>query len=89
MIERYYKGREENCLPILEDSRLAGKSYPKEESSKRGGAPVNEGLRGAARLHPFQSHYSIAFTCAPGADRVRSPGAQSAGSGRDSIVLIH
>jgi len=33
--------------------------------------------RGAARLHPFLSHSCIAFTCAPRADRVLSPGAPS------------
>jgi len=33
--------------------------------------------RGAARLHPFWSHSGIAFTCAPRADRVLAPGAQS------------
>ena len=32
---------------------------------------------GAAGLHPFQSHGWIAFTCAPSADRVLSPGAPS------------
>ena len=33
--------------------------------------------RRAARLHPFWSHTWIAFTCAPRADWVFSPGAQS------------
>ena len=33
--------------------------------------------RGAATLHPFRSHSRIAFTCAPRADSVLSPGAQS------------
>ena len=33
--------------------------------------------RGAARLHPFLSHSWIAFTCAPRAETVLSPGAQS------------
>jgi len=35
------------------------------------------GLRGAARLHPSWSHSWIAFTCAPRAERVLSPAAQS------------
>lgn len=26
MVERYYKRREEDCLPISEDSRFAGES---------------------------------------------------------------
>ena len=39
---------------------------------ERGGAK-----RGASRLQPFQSHGSIAFTCAPRADRVFPPGAQT------------
>ena len=33
--------------------------------------------RGAARLHSFWSHIWIAFTCAPRADPVLCPGAQS------------
>ena len=44
--------------------------------------------RGATRLHPFCSHIWIAFTCAPRADPVLSPGDQSVGSSHDSIVPI-
>jgi len=33
--------------------------------------------RGAARLHPFWSNRSIAFTCAPVADSVLASGDQS------------
>jgi len=34
MIERYYKGREEDCSPISEDSRFAGESFTKDRSTK-------------------------------------------------------
>ena len=34
-IERYYKGREEDCSPISEDSRFAGESFTKEGSLER------------------------------------------------------
>lgn len=30
-IERYYKGREKDCSPISEDSRLTGENLTKEE----------------------------------------------------------
>jgi len=35
MIERYYKGREEDCSPVSEDSGFTGKSFTKEGSPKR------------------------------------------------------
>jgi len=34
-IERYYKGREEDCLPVSEDSRLTGESFTKDRSPER------------------------------------------------------
>jgi len=39
-IERYYKGREEACSPISEDSRFAGKSFTKERSPRGDPSPV-------------------------------------------------
>ena len=47
MIARCYKGREEDCSPVLEDSRFAGESFSKEGSpetdpSPGGGQPLNE-----------------------------------------------
>jgi len=45
--------------------------------------------RGGARLHPFQSHRSIAFTCALRADRFSSSRYSISGSGCDSAVPIH
>jgi len=61
MIERRYKGREEDCLPVSEDSRFAGESITKEGSPESNPPPVGVSLsvgpkRGAARLHPFLSH---------------------------------
>jgi len=69
-------------LPISQNSRFTGKSFTKEETpikdpSLMGVSPEMRSKGGAARLHPLQSHSSIAFTCAPRADRVLSPGAQS------------
>ena len=68
--------------PISEDSTFAGKSFIKEESPEGNPSPAAVSLqmkskRGGARLHPFWSHRWIAFTCAPRADLVLSPGAQS------------
>jgi len=39
-IERCYTGREEDCSPILEDSRLTGGSFTKEGSPERDPSPV-------------------------------------------------
>ena len=39
-IERCYKGREEDCSPISEDSRFTGESFTKEESPERDPSPV-------------------------------------------------
>jgi len=81
-IERCHKEKEEDCSPVLEDSRLSRESFTKEgppgrEPSPVGVSPQMRSKRGAARLHPFLSHSSIAFTCAPRADRILSPGAPS------------
>jgi len=44
--ERSYKGRKEDCSPISEDSRFAGKASPRrdlqKESLPRGSQPLNE-----------------------------------------------
>jgi len=60
-IERCYKGGEEDCPPISEDSRLTGESTTKEGSPERDPSPVAvspsmRSKRGAARLHSFLSH---------------------------------
>jgi len=39
-IERCYKGREEDCSPISEDSKYAGESFTKEESPTRDPSPL-------------------------------------------------
>jgi len=39
-IERCYEGREENCSPISEVSRFAGKSFTSERSPDRDPSPV-------------------------------------------------
>ena len=82
MIEKCYKGREEDCSPVLEYSRFSGESFTKKGSPERNPSPeavspLMESNRGAARLHPFRSCSWSAFTCAPRADCVFSPGAQS------------
>ena len=61
MIERYYKGREEDCLPVSENCRFIGKSFTKEKSPERELSPVAVSpymgsKRGVARLHPFWLH---------------------------------
>jgi len=38
-IERCYKGREEDCSPVSEDSRFTGKSFTKEGSLGRDPSP--------------------------------------------------
>jgi len=81
-VERCNKGREEDCLLVSKKSRYAGESFPKEWSPGRNPTPAAVSpymgsKRGADRLHPFQSHIWIAFTCAPTADQVFSPGTQS------------
>jgi len=57
-IERCYKGREEDCSPISEDSRIAGKASPRRDLQKDGVAvsPSMRSKRDADRLHPFLSH---------------------------------
>jgi len=60
-IERCYQGSEEDCSPVSEDSRFAGESFTKEGSPTRdpspvAGSPTMGSERGAARIHPFQSH---------------------------------
>jgi len=40
MIARCYKGREEDCSLISEDSRFTGESFTKEESPERDPSPV-------------------------------------------------
>jgi len=39
MTERYYKGREEGCSPISEDSRFAGESFSKKGASEKDPSP--------------------------------------------------
>jgi len=39
-IGRSYKGREEDCSPVSEDSRLAGENLIKEGSPERDPSPV-------------------------------------------------
>jgi len=39
-IERCYKGREEDCSPVSEDSRFTGESFTKEGSPERDPSPV-------------------------------------------------
>ena len=34
VVERCYKGREEDCLPVSEDSSLQGKASPRRELQK-------------------------------------------------------
>ena len=60
-IERCYKQREEDRLPVSEDSRFAGKSFTNKRSPERDSSPVPvsplmRSERGAARLHPFWLH---------------------------------
>jgi len=38
--ERCHEGREEDCLPVSEDSRFAGESFTKEGSLGRDPSPV-------------------------------------------------
>ena len=77
-IERCYKGKEEDCSPVSEDSRFTRESTTKErDPSPVEVSPSMGTKRGAARLHPFLSRTWIAFTCAPRALLVLSPGAQS------------
>jgi len=40
MIERRYKGREEDCSSVSEDSRFTSKSFTKEESLETDPPPV-------------------------------------------------
>lgn len=40
MIERCYKGREKDCLPVSENFRFAEESCTKEESPERKPSPV-------------------------------------------------
>lgn len=39
-IERCYKGQEENCLLVSEDSRFTGESFTKEGCPRRDPSPV-------------------------------------------------
>ena len=60
-IERCYKGREEEHLPISEDSRFTRESFTKKGSPERDPSPVAVSpsmgsKKGAARLLPFWSH---------------------------------
>ena len=52
-----------------------------QRSFPSGTQPLNED-----RLHPFQSHHWIAFTCAPRADGGSFPRCSISGWGRDSAV---
>ena len=80
-IERCYKGREEDCSPVSEDSRFTGESSTKEGSPGRDPSPLAvspymTSKRGGARPHPFLSLRWTAFTHAPRADWILSSGAQ-------------
>ena len=60
IIERCYKGREEDCSPVSEDSRFTWESSTKEGSPGRDPSPLAvspymTSKRGGARLHPFLS----------------------------------
>lgn len=58
--------------------RLQEERSPKKETLPLWQSALKWGSRrGGARLHPFLSHRSIAFTCAPVADSVFASGAQS------------
>ena len=50
---------------------------PERDPSSVAVSPSTGSRRGGARLHPFQSHRWIAFTCAPTADSVLASGDQS------------
>ena len=53
------------------------KGSPTRDPSPVAVSPLMGSKRGAAGLHPFPSHSWIDFTCAPRADPVLPPGAQS------------
>ena len=53
------------------------KGSPTRDPSPVAISPLMGSKRGAAGLHPFPSHSWIDFTCAPRADPVLPPGAQS------------
>ena len=68
-MERCYKGKGK-VLTHVWRSRLTGENSTTEESPTRDPSPVAVSpsmrpKRGAARLHPLQSHSWIALTCAP------------------------
>ena len=66
----------ENTLLRLQ-KKLQKEQSPERDSSSVAVSPQMGSRRGGARLHPFQSHRWIAFTCAPAADSVLASGDQS------------
>jgi len=65
----------------VSQERLHKGGNSNQRSFPRGTQPLNED-----RLHPFQSHHWIAFTCAPRADGGSFPRCSISGWGRDSAV---
>ena len=86
--EMCYEGMEQNCSPISDASRLAGKSFLKQNSpegdlSLLAVCPFIRSKRGAARLHPSNLLNWI-HLCSQGP----LPRCAISGSGHDSAVTI-
>ena len=77
VLQRRTKGAHPFLKILAHRKDSTQKGSPTNDPSPVAVSPKMRSKRGAARLHPFWSHSWIASTCAPRADRVLSPGAQS------------
>jgi len=92
MIERCYKGREEDCSPISEDSRFAGESITKEGSPTRDPCQWQSALQwGLREVQPGSTPSCLTAELPPPVLQGWPgpfPRCSISGSGQDSAVPI-